>query len=171
MIIPGLSPAMNFYINRGYDDGTVNLNRNSTVMTPTGLFCCEVPSAAGAIQPLCANSKKVLLKFISIKYHLKFTCIVSIGVEITSIGSLTAGQNYSLDCSVTETADQATYKWFNSNGTLLVNTSQLQFSPLLASHAGNYTCWATVGSVVVENSDKVEINCKISWTFTRSGSL
>ena len=32
-----------FYRNRG-DDGTVNLNRlNTNVITPTGLFCCEVP--------------------------------------------------------------------------------------------------------------------------------
>ena len=81
---------------------------------------------------------------------------------ITSTGSLTAGQSYSLDCSVTETMDPATYQWFNSNGTHLTSTSQLQFSPLLASHTGNYTCQATVGSLVVENSDMVEVNCKIA---------
>jgi hypothetical protein len=57
--VPGPSTAASFYVNRGYDDGTINLNRNSTVMTPTGLFCCEVPNAAGEIQPLCANSKKI----------------------------------------------------------------------------------------------------------------
>ena len=81
---------------------------------------------------------------------------------ITSNGSLTAGQSDFLDCFVTETIDPATYQWFNSNGTQLTNTSQLLFSPLLASHAGNYTCRATVGSLVVENSDNiVEVNCKI----------
>ena len=89
------------------------------------------------------------------------TILVSIVVVITSTGTLTAGQNYSLDCSVTGTTDPATYQWFDSNGTQLTNTSKLQFSPLLASDAGTYTCRATVGSVVVENSDTVQINCKI----------
>ena len=78
-----------------------------------------------------------------------YITIVSIGIVITSNGSLTAGQSYFLDCSVTETTDPATYQWFNSNGTQLTNTSQLSFSPLLASHAGNYTCRATVGSLVL----------------------
>ena len=54
--VPG--PAQNpttFYRNRG-DDGTVNLNRlNTNVLMPTGLFCCEVPNAAGDTQRLCAN--------------------------------------------------------------------------------------------------------------------
>ena len=56
-MIPGPSTALSFYKNRGYDDGTVNLNRNASVMMPTGLFCCEILNAAGDIQPLCANSK------------------------------------------------------------------------------------------------------------------
>jgi hypothetical protein len=85
--------------------------------------------------------------------------VVSIGVVITSTSTLTAGQNYSLGCSVSGTADPATYQWFDSNGTQLTSTGQLQFSPLLASHAGTYTCRATVGSVVVENSVMVDVNC------------
>ena len=56
-MVPGPS-TMKFYRNRGYDDGTVNLNRPNGVMMPTGLFCCEVPNAAGDIQPLCANIGK-----------------------------------------------------------------------------------------------------------------
>ena len=58
MMVPGPGTTVNFYRNRGYDDGTVSLNRNSSVMMPTGLFCCEVPDAAGDIQPLCANIGK-----------------------------------------------------------------------------------------------------------------
>ena len=42
------------YRNRGYDDGTVNLNRPSGVIMPTGLFCCEVPDFAGDSRSLCA---------------------------------------------------------------------------------------------------------------------
>ena len=58
-LVPGPSPdAISLYRNRGYDDGTVNLNRPSGVVMPTGLFCCEVPNAAGDIQPLCINIGK-----------------------------------------------------------------------------------------------------------------
>ena len=81
---------------------------------------------------------------------------------ITSAGISTAGQIYSLNCSVTGTTDPATYHWFNSSGIQLTNRRQLQFSPLLASHAGTYTCRATVGSVVVENSNTLKISCKIT---------
>ena len=48
--------ATAFYRNRGNEDGTVNLNRlNTNIFMPTGLFCCEVPDAAGVTQRLCAN--------------------------------------------------------------------------------------------------------------------
>ena len=54
-MVPGLSTAVSFYRNRGFDDGTVNLNRLSGVMMPTGLFCCEVPDARDIMQTVCAN--------------------------------------------------------------------------------------------------------------------
>ena len=78
----------------------------------------------------------------------------------SAAGTPTAGQTYSLDCSLAPATDPVTYKWFDSNETLLSNTSQLQFSPLLASNAGTYSCQATVGGVVVEGSAFVNINCK-----------
>ena len=93
------------------------------------------------------------------------TILVSIVVVITPTGTPTAGLSYPLNCSVTGTTDPATYQWFNSNGTQLTNTSQLQFSPLLASHDGTYICRATVGSVVLENSFMVDINCNFSCSF------
>jgi hypothetical protein len=52
-IVPTLSIAVSFYRNRGEDDGTINLNRPSGVIIPTGLFCCEVPDFAGDSQSLC----------------------------------------------------------------------------------------------------------------------
>ena len=52
-LVPIQGSATTFYRNRG-DDGTVNLNRLSGVMSPTGLFCCEVPNAIGINQRLCA---------------------------------------------------------------------------------------------------------------------
>ena len=54
---PGTSGI--FYRNRGYDDGTVNLNRPSGVMMPTGLFCCEVPDALDVSQSICATISKL----------------------------------------------------------------------------------------------------------------
>ena len=74
-MVPEPSTALSFYINRGYNDGTVNLNRNASVMMPTGLFCCEVPNAAGDIQPLCANSKDSLKLTTS---SSKVYCILSL---------------------------------------------------------------------------------------------
>ena len=59
--VPPASSATSFYRNRG-NDGTVNLNRvNINVISPTGLFCCEVPDAAGDIRPVCANIGKRLI--------------------------------------------------------------------------------------------------------------
>ena len=56
-MVPGPSLDVRFYRNRGYDDGTVNLNRKYGVMMPTGLFCCEVPDAASTsiMHRLCAS--------------------------------------------------------------------------------------------------------------------
>ena len=51
--IPGTTAS--FYRNRG-DDGTVNLNRvDTSVMMPTGQFCCIVPDASGVNRTVCAN--------------------------------------------------------------------------------------------------------------------
>ena len=54
-MVPGLSSTVSFYRSRGYDDGTVNLNRPSSVTMPTGLFCCKVPDAISVIYTVCAN--------------------------------------------------------------------------------------------------------------------
>ena len=79
---------------------------------------------------------------------------------ITRTGTSTAGQTYSLDCSLTGTADIVTYQWLDSNGTQLTNVSQLEFSLLRASDIGLYTCLATVGGVVVMETSTVNVNCK-----------
>ena len=58
-MVPGPSAIpVSFYRNRGHDDGTVNLNRPDGVTMPTGLFCCEVPSATEGDQTVCANIGK-----------------------------------------------------------------------------------------------------------------
>ena len=57
--MPGQNRAGSlYYTNRGFDDGTVNLNLISSVpsaSTPTGLFCCEIPNMDDDYQRICAN--------------------------------------------------------------------------------------------------------------------
>ena len=84
-------------------------------------------------------------------------------ITSTSDGTLTAGQAYSLNCSLTGITDIVTYQWYEglpSNGTQLTNSSQLQFSSLRASDAGLYTCQATVNSMHIEKTTIVTITRK-----------
>ena len=49
-----------FYRNRG-DDGTVNLNRlNSSIMMPTGRFCCVVPDNNDTNTSVCTNIRELI---------------------------------------------------------------------------------------------------------------
>ena len=61
-----------FFQSRGNNDGSVNLNRNSEAMSPTGQYCCVIPDATGVDQTLCANiSKKwFVLYYRSICYNI-----------------------------------------------------------------------------------------------------
>ena len=79
---------------------------------------------------------------------------------VTPTGTPTAGETFSLNCSVSGIDDPATYQWFDSNGTQLTNTSELQFSPLRASEGGDYTCRAVVRGVVLEETTTVNVNCE-----------
>ena len=72
----------------------------------------------------------------------------------------TAGDTYTLECSVSGAANRVIFEWFDDNEILLSNVSLLQFSSLLASHAGTYTCQATVEGVVVKKRMIVTISCK-----------
>lgn len=77
-------------------------------------------------------------------------------ITITGKGALTAGRNYTLSCAaaavVKGLVDNAmlNISWIDSNGDSLepgaqtVNTSSLEFEPLLLSHGGRYTCNASI---------------------------
>ena len=96
-------------------------------------------------------------------------------ITTSTVGLPTAGQTYSLNCSVSGTSDPATYQWFKGpadNRTTVTSDasrtisstssgSQLQFSVVLASHTGTYTCQAVIGNVVVEGTQTVQVNCKL----------
>ena len=93
---------------------------------------------------------------------------------ITSSGSNTTGDAITLECSVGGTSDPARFQWFKGppdNRMLLTSDdlmtlyfnssiSQLQISSLRVSHAGEYTCQATVWNVIVEGTENVNVNCK-----------
>ena len=54
-VVPGLEDAVSFYVNRGKNDGTVNLNRLSDSMVPTGMFCCVIPDALENTHYVCVG--------------------------------------------------------------------------------------------------------------------
>ena len=134
-----------------------------------------------------ANLQLLIFNFIpSINKQVNNTvyCLFSIvGVTITTIGSPTVGNSYTLKCSVSGTSDPASYQWFGPpNGQSITNSSSrmvfsnssltlLEFSPLQASHTGVYTCRATVRpdmgnsvnvtaskSVIVQSEHKKTLN-------------
>ena len=86
---------------------------------------------------------------------------------ITSSGAATAGESYSLECTVTITGsiDQPTITWLigpmDNTITSGVMTSggmsTLTFNSLSASHAGTYTCRATLGSAMDSASTTITV--------------
>ena len=85
---------------------------------------------------------------------------VNVVITPSAVDTPTAGQTFSLNCTVTGITNPAIYQWFDNNGTQLATVSELQFSPLRVSDAGLYTCQATVGGVMLENSATVNVNRK-----------
>ena len=93
-------------------------------------------------------------------YSIILLYVVSYTIVITRTGTSTAGQTYSLGCSLTGATDTVTYQWLDSNGIQLTNDNQLEFPLLRASDGGLYTCRATVGGVMVEQSATVNVSRK-----------
>ena len=57
--VPRQHSAAPFYRNEG-DDGAVNLNRiGSDTVSPSGVFCCEIPDAIDTLQRMCAIISKL----------------------------------------------------------------------------------------------------------------
>ena len=88
-------------------------------------------------------------------------------VSITPSGTNTAGETYSLVCSVTVTGstDTPAITWldpmnshvpsemFSTDGSMRT----LTFNPLSASHAGTYTCRATLGGAMGAAMEEITI--------------
>ena len=91
----------------------------------------------------------------------------TITVSISTSGSTTAGEAYSLVCSitVTESTNLTIITWIDPmNNTVLsdrITTTAasitLTFNPLTASHAGVYTCRAASGGEIQADTESVTI--------------
>ena len=94
-------------------------------------------------------------------------------VTITFFGTATAGEIYSLVCTVIvsgsatpepnitwmpQLVSQATVSNLNSAGNY---SSTLTFNPLAASHAGTYTCQAVVNGMMRTSSKDVIVHSKL----------
>ena len=93
------------------------------------------------------------------------------GVSITTSDTGTAGETFRLICTVAVTGsnDQLMITWvmgpMNNMITSGVVTngdmSTLTFNPLAASHAGTYTCRATLGSVMDSASTTITVQSEL----------
>ena len=92
-------------------------------------------------------------------------------VIITPSGVSTAGDEYSLTCTVTVTGstDQLAITWLRSpmnsevtDGVVTTDRmSTLTFNALAASHAGTYTCRAALGSAM--DSETMTVSVASEW--------
>ncbi len=86
--------------------------------------------------------------------------------EVTSSGFQTAGQNFSLTCSVDVPQSlnaTVTYVW--TRGIQVGADSVLSFNPLLLSNSGQYVCTVMVTSDILDSpltddSDAFEVTIK-----------
>ena len=102
----------------------------------------------------------------------------SVNVMITTSGSPTVGEVYSLKCSVTGSTDQTIITWLDDGDevTFFANrmvsattvnpgdgsySSTLAFTPLMASDAGMFLCKATLGDAVQTASMDVTVQGKV----------
>jgi hypothetical protein len=111
--------------------------------------------------------------------------VINIDVSITSSGTATAGESYSLECTVnvTGSTEEPTIIWLD-NATEITSTaarmvsgitgsadsgysSILTFSPLRASDAGTFTCRATLGNVTNSQVFDVAVQGKCMYGYHR----
>ena len=82
-----------------------------------------------------------------------------IAVAVSGDGTPTAGQNYTLTCSISgaSVTIPSSYQW-GKDGTILPERGPtLSFSPLRLFNAGEYTCWVSVNGTLFNNSRAVAL--------------
>ena len=83
---------------------------------------------------------------------------IIVTVVASGDGTPTAGQSYTLTCSVSG-ASVTTYQWRKDGSVIQGETTEmLSFSPLRLSDAGQYTCGVTVNSMT--HTDDMGINIR-----------
>ena len=99
------------------------------------------------------------MSLLSITYSL--TPAPPISVQITgSVATPTAGQSYTLTCSVTG-ASVTTYQWRKDGSVIQGETTEtLSFFPLRLSHAGQYTCGLNVEENMFSNASAITLQGK-----------
>ena len=98
---------------------------------------------------------------------------VNIIVSITASGTNTAGETYSLECSVAVTGptnDQPTITWLDPMNntvpsemfTTTGSMSTLTFNPLATSDAGTYTCQVMAAGIMEAMSFNINVKGKLA---------
>ena len=95
-----------------------------------------------------------------------------VDISITHSGLNFAGENLTLECSVSGTNVLAAFQWSDGRGDLENNTdtrdmistsatataSSLHFTPLQESHEGTYNCCVIIGGAKESKSVNVSVN-------------
>ena len=148
--VPPMGDATDGYY-RNRDSQLIHLHRQPTG-TITGQFRCNIPQASGPPADLYINIGEQ--KSYDHSYDIVLSQpTVDIIITIMPGGDNTAGDDYSLTCSIIMISagltGQPTVTWLDPlNNEIIPATSILTFNPLAASHAGTYRCRATLGSTV-----------------------
>lgn len=91
---------------------------------------------------------------------LNFIIVPPINVRITKSEVIpTAGQNYSLTCTVSG-IETSTYQWMKNGTTLHETGSTLYFTPMKLSDAGKYFCGISFSTWTFNDSIAVSIQSK-----------
>ena len=86
----------------------------------------------------------------------------TVTVAVSGDGTPTAGQSYTLTCSVS-VASVTTYRWRKNVSVIQAETTEmLSFSPLRLSDAARYTCEVTVNSMTLTDDEDLVIMSKNS---------
>ncbi len=90
-------------------------------------------------------------------------------ISITSPPDPTPGQDYTLTCEVAVGEGTPTLQWTGPGGEAILEqtgttfTLNLNFSPLLTTNGGEYTCQSTVGIGAVNRTASTNITVQSEW--------
>ena len=124
----------------------------------TGTYTCRVGYAATSIVILPGGKEITIMLIFTMKLQLSFSACIILDptINISSVGTNTAGGKYSLTCMVTAVGIDkliGSYNWTKNNGTAQIvvgNSSTIFFSFFKLSDAGQYLCQVTIGSQIYD---------------------